>query len=273
MRSRIWQWAGVGLLGLGISLGAWAQGPGEGPASQDPNGATMGRSPLNARDEVRQTQPPRQGYYQDIPRRNGGYHWEAGGPGQRPGDDWPGRPDGHGDGWGPGPQYHPGHRIDHFPDRYWKVPYQGQEYYYSGGYWYRPQGGAYVLVRPPYGARVGYLPVYAQEVWFDGSLFFQVSNTYYQYLSDSQEYVVVNPPNLLPAPGPQLGTGYDVIAHPLSGQTPRQQNQDRYECHRQAVQQSGFDPAAAAFAPPAHVADAYHRVLGDCLSARGYSVN
>lgn len=273
MRSRIRQWAGVGLLGLGISLGAWAQGAGEEQGAQDPNGATMGRSPLNSRDEVRQTQPPRQGYYQDIPRRNGGYHWEAGGPGQRPGGDWPGRPDGHGDGWGPGPQYHPGHRIDHFPDRYWKVPHQGQDYYYSSGYWYRPQGGAYVLVRPPYGVRVGYLPVYAQEVWFDGTLFFQVSNTYYQYLSDSQEYVVVNPPNILPAPGPQLSTGYDVIAHPLSGQTLRQQNQDRYECHRQAVQQSGFDPAAAAVAPPAHVADAYHRVLADCLSARDYSVN
>ena len=64
-----------------------------------------------------------------------------------------------------------------------------------------------------------------------------------------------------------------MIAHPLSGQTPRQQNRDRYECHRQAVQQSGFDPAAAAVAPPAHVADAYHRVLADCLSARDYSVN
>ena len=102
---------------------------------------------------------------------------------------------------GPGPQYHPGHRIDHFPDRYWKVPHQGQDYYYSSGYWYRPQGGAYVLVRPPYGVRVGYLPVYAQEVWFDGTLFFRVSNTYYQYLSDSQEYVVVNPPTSCPRRG------------------------------------------------------------------------
>jgi len=74
MTSRIWQLAGVGLLGLSISLGALAEGPGEGPS---------GRS-LNSRDEVRQTQPPRQGYYQDIPRRHGDdHHWQAGGPGQR----------------------------------------------------------------------------------------------------------------------------------------------------------------------------------------------
>lgn len=75
MTSRIWQLAGVGLLGLGISLGALAEGPGDpGP----------GR-PLNARDEVRQTQPPRQGYYQDIPRRHGDEHrWQAGGRGQGP---------------------------------------------------------------------------------------------------------------------------------------------------------------------------------------------
>lgn len=125
MKSRIWQLAGVGLLGLSISLGALAEGPGEGHGERGQQGqaeGTPGRS-LNSRDEVRQTQPPRQGYYQDIPRRHGDNHqWEAGGPGQRPGGDWQGRPDGHGNGWGPGPQYRPGHTVDHFPDRYWKVP-------------------------------------------------------------------------------------------------------------------------------------------------------
>lgn len=153
MRSRIWQLAGVGLLGMGLSLGALAQGP------EDPNGGRG--SPLNSRDEVRQSQPPRQGYYQDIPRRHGDDRYY----GQRPGGDWAGRPDGHGNGWGPGPQYHPGHSVDRFPDRYWKVPYRGQDYFYSGGYWYRPHGGGYVVVRPPYGVRVGYLPPYAREVW------------------------------------------------------------------------------------------------------------
>ena len=263
MRSSIWQLAGVGLLGMGLSLGAFAQGP------EDPNGGRG--SPLNSRDEVRQTQPPRQGYYQDIPRRHGDERYY----GQRPGGDWAGRPDGHGNGWGPGPQYHPGHNVDRFPDRYWKVPYRGQDYFYSGGYWYRPHGGGYVVVRPPYGVSVGYLPPYAREVWLGGALFFLVADTYYQYQADSREYMVVNPPTTVPAPAPvqQPYNGYDVIAYPAYGQGPEQQEQDRYQCHRWAVSQTGFDPATATYAPPANVADNYRRALGACLSGRGYSIN
>lgn len=34
----------------------------------------------------------------------------------------------------------------------------------------------------------------------------------------------------------------DIIAYPTKGQSTDKQNQDRYECHRWAVQQSGFDP-------------------------------
>lgn len=62
MKSRIWQLAGVGLLGLSISLGAMAEVPGEGHGNE----GGPGRS-LNSRDDVQQTQPARQGYYQDIP--------------------------------------------------------------------------------------------------------------------------------------------------------------------------------------------------------------
>ena len=274
MKSRIWQLAGVGLLGLSISLGALAEGPGEGHGERGQQGQAdgmPGRS-LNSRDEVRQTQPPRQGYYQDIPRRHGdNRQWEAGGPGQRPGGDWQGRPDGHGNGWGPGPQYRPGHTVDHFPDRYWKVPYRGADYFYSGGYWYRPQGPHYVVVAPPYGVRVNYLPDYARQVWVGSALFFLAAGTYYQYLDDSRDYVVVSPP-MAAAPA-QPGNGYDVIAYPANGQSPQQVDQDRYQCYRWAVQQTGFDPASATYAPAAQVADTYRRALGACLSGRGYSVN
>ncbi|MBA1203026.1 hypothetical protein G7009_14890 [Pseudomonas capeferrum] len=275
MGMRVWRLAGIGLLCMGIGLAAAAQGPGDGHdrhAPRDPNGA--GSSPLNSRDEVRQTQAPRQGHYQDIPRRSGdSRHWQAGGAGQRPGGDWAGRPDGHGSGWGSGPQYRPGHTIDRFPDRYWKVPYRGEEYFYSDGYWYRPHSSGYVVIRPPYGVRVTSLPSYAQEVWVGGALFFLAADTYYQYLSDTGEYVVVNPPTLAPAPASQAAGGYDLIAYPLYGQLPQQQDEDRYQCHRWAVDQSGFDPAAASHAPPPNVADTYRRALGACLSGRGYSVN
>ncbi|MCE6982447.1 glycine zipper family protein, partial [Pseudomonas frederiksbergensis] len=69
------------------------------------------------------------------------------------------------------------------------------------------------------------------------------------------------------------GPGYEVIAYPAQGQSPQQLDRDRYECHRWAVQQTGFDPAAASYAPSAQVADNYRRAQGACLSGRGYSVN
>ncbi len=133
-----------------------------------------------------------------------------------------------------------------------------------------------MVVTPPYGVRVNYLPSYAREVWLGGALFFLVADTYYQYLADSQEYVVVNPPAMAPAPLPAAapaGNSYDVIAYPMYGQGQEQQDQDRYQCHRWAVSQSGFDPATAPYAPPVEVASNYRRALSACFSGRGYSVN
>ncbi|KHL71567.1 hypothetical protein PpSQ1_25520, partial [Pseudomonas putida] len=116
----------------------------------------------------------------------------------------------------------------------------------------RPHGGSYIVVVPPYGVRVGYLPSYAREVWVGGALLFLVADTYYQYLADSQEYVVVSPPAVAPAPVPVAqapsSNAYDVVAYPMHGQGQEQQDQDRYQCHRWAVSQSNFDPAP----PPAH---------------------
>ncbi|EPL15489.1 DUF6515 family protein [Pseudomonas sp. CF161] len=235
--------------------------------------------PIQGRpDTVRQTQEPQRGYYQDTPRRNDyNQHWQAGGPGSRPGgghaDDhrWPGRPDGHGNGWGPGPQYRPGYVIDRFPDRNYRVPYRGQDYFFSGGYWYRPQGPRYVVVTPPYGIRVGYLPDYAREVWIGSALFFLAAGAYYTYEASTQDYVVVQPPVASPPPQ-QADNGYDVVAYPVSGQSPQQIDQDRYDCYRWAVQQSGFDPAVATYPPAPEVVQTYRQAQGSCLSSRGYQV-
>ncbi len=75
----------------------------------------------------------------------------------------------------------PGYVVDRFPDRNWRVPYRGQDYFFSGGYWYRPQGPRYVVVAPPRGIRVSYLPDYAREVWVGSSLFFLAAGAYYLY--------------------------------------------------------------------------------------------
>lgn len=289
---RIWRMAGVGLLVVSVGSQAMADerdnspGQGHGPQGQHERGTEGGprpehNLPIQGRpDTVRQTQEPRQGYYRDIPRRNDdNRHWEAGGPGSRPGNDhpndnrWPGRPDGHGNGWGPGPQHRPGYVIDRFPDRNYRVPYRGQDYFFSGGYWYRPQGPRYVVVTPPYGIRVHYLPDYAREVWVGGSLLFLAAGAYYAYEQSTQQYVVVQPPTQVPSPPPTpQGNGYDVVAYPANGQSPAQVQQDGYDCYRWAVQQSGFDPRTVTYAPDPAVVQTYRQAQGNCLGSRGYQV-
>ncbi|MFG6207043.1 DUF6515 family protein [Pseudomonas retamae] len=222
-------------------------------------------------DTVRQTQEPRQGYYRDERPQNG-YHNQQWQTDHRPNDNrWPGRPNGHGNGWGPGPQYRPGHVIDRFPDRDYRVPYRGQDYFYSGGYWYRPQGPRYIVVQPPRGIRIQYLPDYAREVWIGGSLLFLAAGSYYAYQEATQDYVVVEPPAQQP-PQPQA-QGYDVEAYPANGQSPEQVQQDGYQCYQYAVQQSGFDPRTATYQPAPEVVQAYRQAQGNCLSSRGYQVN
>ena len=74
-----------------------------------------------------------------------------------------------------------------------------------------------------------------------------------------------------PQPAPQ-GNGYDVVAYPANGQSPAQVQQDGYDCYRWAVQQSGFDPQAATYAPDPAVVQTYRQAQGNCLSSRGYQV-
>ncbi len=305
MKSRIWRLAGVGLLCMSVGVQALAEdrprpennqhferrepnGGGQWqprPPQNDPNQQSrpapqpQNNLPIQGRpDTVRQTQEPLRGNYSDIPRRNG-YNpgWQPGGNNGRPGGNfdhpndhrWPGRPSGHGNGWGPGPQYRPGYVVDRFPDRNWRVPYRGQDYFFSGGYWYRPQGPRYVVVAPPRGIRVSYLPDYAREVWVGSSLFFLAAGAYYLYQEDTQDYVVVDPPTAAPqvAPPPS-GNGYDVVAYPANGQSPQQVQQDGEDCYRWAVQQSGFDPARVTYAPDPAVVQTYRQAQGSCLAIR-----
>jgi hypothetical protein len=167
------------------------------------------------------------------------------------------------------------------PGGYSRVPYRGNDYFYSGGYWYRPQGPRYVVVTPPRGVRVRYLPDYAQQVWLGSALFFLAAGTYYTYEQSTQEYVVAEPPQgvepvyspeTLPQPPQQPTAPFDVVAYPANGQTQQQVEQDRYDCYRYAVQQSNFDPANACYQPAPEVVGIYRQAMAGCYASRGYSV-
>jgi hypothetical protein len=62
--------------------------------------------------------------------------------------------------------------------------------------------------------------------------------------------------------------------YPKNGQTPEQQERDRYECYRFATAQTGFDPMHSGSATAAVSTDAraeYERAQSACFDAKGYT--
>lgn len=168
-----------------------------------------------------------------------------------------------------------GYVYSTLPRGYVDVRYRGSPYYYRGGIWYRPYGPRFVVVAPPIGIGVGFLPPYYTTVWFGGMPYYYADQTYYTWQPARREYVVTQPPNRQPAQVGDSGSD-EVFVYPKNGQSEAQQSTDRYECHAWAVQQSGFDPTrpsggVANDEIAARRAD-YRRAEGACLEGRGYSV-
>ena len=178
------------------------------------------------------------------------------------------------------------------PGRPYVVARGGVHYYYSGGVWYAPRGPSFVVVGPPVGVFVPVLPPYYTTVWFVGAPYYYANDTYYQY-EGPQGYEVVQPPEdpsaavqgpqgpaypgaPPPAPGGEHPEGEDLFIYPQNGQSPDQQASDRYECHKWAASQTGFDPTQAGGGVDADQTVAkgadYKRAMRACLEGRGYSV-
>jgi hypothetical protein len=68
-----------------------------------------------------------------------------------------------------------------------------------------------------------------------------------------------------------------LFIYPKAGQSEQQQATDRYECHRWAVDQTGFDPTQqgqSGFPESEYTVKSadYQRATKACLEARDYSV-
>jgi hypothetical protein len=74
----------------------------------------------------------------------------------------------------------------------------------------------------------------------------------------------------------QAPASNELFIYPKNGQSAEQQSQDRYDCHRWAVDNSGFDPTRqdGGVAPEQAVAkrNEYYRAQVACLEGRGYTV-
>lgn len=172
-----------------------------------------------------------------------------------------------GGGYRPGYAYGGGYTVHHGGGHYW----------YQGGYWYRPWGGRWVVCAPPYGAFVPWLPWGYTSLWIGGYPYYYYNNAYYVYRDANQGYEVVPPPEGAPnAPDAAAPQSDNLFAYPRSGQSPEQQATDRYECHKWANEQTGYDPTQASGGVAAADAGAkradYFRAISSCLEGRGYSV-
>jgi hypothetical protein len=150
--------------------------------------------------------------------------------------------------------------------------------YWRGGWWPRVwYGGTFAWFLPV-------LPVGCAVYWWSGIPYYYYNNVYYTYSNSDSGYVVTDPPPVAgdaspegsaappagaaaPPPGRSAG---DVYVYPRNGQTDQQTSNDKYECHKWAVGQTGFDPTTSGSRGSA--AD-YRRALITCLDARGYSAN
>jgi hypothetical protein len=161
------------------------------------------------------------------------------------------------------------------PGRPFIVSHPGGRFFYSGGVWYAPRGPSFVVVAAPIGAFVPVLPPFYTTLWVGGLPYYYANDSYYEWRDGQSGYEVVDPPNDQGA-STQAPPSDDLFIYPQNGQPADQQANDRYECHKWASSQTGFDPTQSAGGVPPEQAGGkradYQRAMRACLEGRGYSV-
>lgn len=168
-------------------------------------------------------------------------------------------------------QYYPasGWRVHTPPPQVHWVPWGGVRYGYWNGVWYAPYGTTWIVARPPVGVVVGDLPAFRTVVTIGGIGYLYANGVYYREYAGGGYEVVPSP--IIASGDPALGRTY---VYPKLGQSAEKQASDEYECHRWAVNQTGFDPSATATGQgtgPSLRSD-YARAQTACLEGRGYTV-
>jgi hypothetical protein len=118
-------------------------------------------------------------------------------------------------------------------------------------------------------------------VWVGGSRFYYADGSYFTYEPVRRGYVVVRSPyrdddEYYDDAGGDGGGGSgedrdnDLYIYPMRGQSEQQQSDDRYQCHRWAVDQTHYDPTDSEYDRDDR--SEYDRAIGACLTGRGYSV-
>ena len=127
----------------------------------------------------------------------------------------------------------------------------------------------------PVGVFVPVLPPFYTTVWVGGFPYYYANDTYYAWRDAQNGYEVVDPP-ADPSVSTQAPPSDELFIYPQRGQSADSQASDKYECHRWASSQTGFDPTqSGGGVPPEQIQQKrgeYQRAMRACLEGRGYSV-
>lgn len=175
-------------------------------------------------------------------------------------------------------RYYPrrGYVVKHLPRGYYRVPYRGLDYYFYDGIWYSSRSGIeFTVIAPPIGLVVPVLPNFYTTLLFGGTTYYYADGTYYRWYPERSGYIVVDEPQGVEAAEEEVIPD-ELFVYPRKGQSDEQIAKDRYECHRWAVEQTGFDPTKPLGGVSAdqngQKRSDYNRATKSCLEARGYSV-
>jgi hypothetical protein len=171
-----------------------------------------------------------------------------------------------------------GYAVRSLPRGHRVVLHHNDRYYSSHGVWYRHHHGRYVVVAPPIGLFVPFLPLAYATLWMNGIPYYYANETYYTHTPGG--YVVVEPPqgevSKIPPNTEEDITGDRLFIYPSRGQSQAQQDKDRYECHQWAVEQTDYDPTQPQDEIPMdeiiQQRKDYRRAMTTCLDSRGYAV-
>jgi hypothetical protein len=165
----------------------------------------------------------------------------------------------------------PGRVVQYLPSGYRDYAWNNTRYYYHSGAWYQPYGTTYISVGIPFGLFVGTLPGAYTSFWHGSTRYYYSDYHYYQYEPVRRGYVVVRSPY---GDDDQeyvdSRLDQDLYIYPAEGQSEQQQADDRYDCHRWAVDETGYDPIDHEY--DADLREDYLRAITACLTGRGYTV-
>ena len=162
-------------------------------------------------------------------------------------------------------------RPRHWINWYIPLTYGGLRYYYNNGAYYRYNGFGFTLAGGNLGAYIYSLPFGNRTIYIDDYPYYYVNRNYYIRDRVKNAFLRVDDPYASASLRGKDGAApqyQELFVYPNSGQTSEQLDQDKYECHLWAVNQSGFDPSMG---KPGEFEE-YQRAQCACLEGRGYTV-